>query len=191
MRALRLVPPLAWTALIFWLSTDSWSAAETTALLLPVLSRLMPWAAPEQIEVVHWLVRKGAHALEYGVLAASWSFALGNRDAWRRWLAPLGLSILTASLDELHQATTLARTASLADVVLDSAAAGAALIWWTGGVSALARWLTGALLWVAAAGGTALIALHWSVGLPARWLWYSTPVAWIALGLWRRRSRSR
>jgi hypothetical protein len=160
-------------------------------VLLPLLHRLMPWVTPEQIEVLHWLVRKAAHVGNYAVLAALWSLALGSRGAWRRWLAPLGLSMLTAALDELHQSTTLARTASLDDVLLDSAAAGAALIWLTGGFRPLVRWLTGALLWVAAAGGIALIALDWSAGVPARWLWWSTPAAWIALVFWRRRVRLR
>jgi VanZ family protein len=191
MRALRLVPPLAWTALIAWFSSESWSATETGALVLPLLHRLMPWMAPAQIEVVHWLARKGAHAVEYGVLAILWFHALGGRDARRRWLAPLGLSILTGALDELYQATTLTRTPSSADVLLDSAGAGAALIWLTGSLGALVGWITDALLWVAAAGGTALLALDWSAGAPARWLWCSTPAAWIALAFWRRRSRSR
>jgi len=76
-------------------------------------------------------------------------------------------------------------------VLLDSAGAGATLIWLAGGMPAVARWLTGALLWVAAAGGTALIVLDWSVGVPARWLWASTPAAWIALVFRRRLSRPR
>jgi VanZ family protein len=191
MRALRLVPPLAWTAFIVWLSTDTWSAAETASAILPVLHRLMPWATPEQIEIAHWLVRKTAHVVNYAVLAALWSFALGPRDAWRRWRAPLGLSILTAALDELYQSTTVARTASPADVLLDSAAAGAALVLVNVGLGPVVRSVTGALLWVAAAGGAALIALDWSVGVSPRWLWWSTPVAWIALVLWRRRLRTR
>ena len=187
MRALRLLPPLAWTALIAWLSTDTWSAAETGTLL----GRLVPWAGAEQLEIINWLARKGAHVTEYGVLAVLWSFALWNRDGRRRWLAPLGLSILTSALDELHQSTTLARTASWSDVLLDSAAAGVALAWRTGALPSLLRPLTAALLWVAAAGGTALIALDWSAGVSARWLWCSTPAAWIALVVWRRRLRSR
>ena len=80
MRALRLVPPLAWTLLIAWLSTDSWSATETAAFLLPLLHRLIPWATPDQIDALHWLIRKGAHVSEYAVLAALWSFALVRRD---------------------------------------------------------------------------------------------------------------
>ena len=190
MWALRGLPPLAWTALIAWFSTDSWSTTQTASLLLPLLHRLLPWAAPEQLEVLHWLARKAAHAAEYGVLAALWSRALGSRDAWRSWLAPLGLSILTAALDELHQSTTLTRTANAADVLLDSAGASAALIWLNGVVRPVARRLTGALLWVAAAGGTAVIALDWSAGVPAGWLWWSVPAAWIALVFWRRRRPS-
>jgi VanZ family protein len=189
--ALRLLPPIAWTALIAWLSTDTWSATETASVVLPLLHWLMPWATPEQAEILHGLIRKAAHVVDYAVLAALWSLALGSRGAWRRWLAPLGLSILTAALDELHQSTTLARTASANDVLLDSAAAGAALIVLTGGFRPLVRWLTGALLWVAAAGGVTLIALDWSAGVPARWLWLSTPAAWIALMFWHRWLRSR
>jgi len=70
MSALRVLPPLAWTALIAWFSTGGWSTTETSATLLPWLQRLLPWAAPEQLEALHWLARKGAHAVEYGVLAA-------------------------------------------------------------------------------------------------------------------------
>ncbi len=189
MRALRLVPPLAWTSLIVWFSTDSWSATETAALILPLLHRLLPWAAPEQIEALHWIGRKAAHVMEYGVLAALWSRALESLDAWRSWVAPLGLSILTAALDELHQSATLARMANAADVLLDSAGASAALIWLNIGGRFAVRQLTGALLWAAAAGGTAIIALDWSTGVPAGLLWWSVPAAWIALLFWRSRSR--
>jgi VanZ family protein len=194
MRALRLLPPLAWTGLIFWLSTDRWSAGETGAMFLPWLARLLPWAVPAEIELIHWLVRKSAHALQYGVLAALWSLALGDPVhpvAWRRWVVPLGLSIVTASLDELAQGTTSARGASPVDVLLDAAGAGVALIWRTGGLPAFTPRLTGALLWFAAVAGTALIVLDWSLGVPTPWLWMSTPAAWIALALWRRRSRHR
>ena len=121
MSTLRVVPPLAWTAMIAWFSTAGWSAVETASVLLPLLRWFAPSAGPEQLEAFHWLVRKTAHAAEYGTLGALWRWALGSRGAWRGWLAPLGLSILTAALDELHQSTTLTRTGSLGDVVLDSA----------------------------------------------------------------------
>ncbi len=188
--ALRVLPPLAWTAIIAWFSTTGWSAAETASVLLPLLRWLVPSAGPEQLEAFHWLVRKTAHAAEYGTLGALWRWALGTRGAWRGWFAPLGLSILTAALDELHQSTTLTRTASLVDVLLDSAGAAAALIALSGGIRLVLPWLTGALLWVAAAGGTALVALDWRAGVPAGWLWWSVPPAWIALAFWLRRRRT-
>src|SRR6266581_2485460 len=93
--ALRILPPLGWTALIAWFSTGGWSADATGSLLLPLLRWLLPEAAPEQLEAMHWLVRKAAHATEYGVLAVLWRSALDGREAWRSWLVPLGLSVLT------------------------------------------------------------------------------------------------
>ena len=179
---LRLLPPLAWTVLIAWFSTDTWSAAGTAPRLLVVLHWLLPGASPEQLDALHWLARKSAHVVEYAVLAVLWSRALVRRDRPRGWITPLGLSILTSVLDELHQSTTSARMGSVADVALDSAAAAAALIG-----DASARWLTSALLWIAAAGGTAIIAFDWSAGVPAGWLWVSVPAAWIALIFWWRR----
>jgi VanZ family protein len=189
MRVRRVLPPLAWTAVITWLSTDAFSAGATGAFIVPLLRWLLPAAPPENIETIHWVLRKVAHVTEYGVLAALWAWALMVRDGGRRWLAPFGLVVLTAVLDETHQSFTRMRTANPADVVLDSAAAGAVLIWMYGGPGNVVGWLTTLLLWVAAAGGAALIALDWSAGVPAGWLWWSVPAACVALTVWHRRHR--
>lgn len=183
--ALRLLPPLGWTVVILWLSTGRFAAAETAHVIIPWLEALLPWLAPEQLDALHWLLRKGAHLSEYALLAALWRLALapGGRAGWK-W--PLGLSILTAAVDELHQAITLSRGASVADVLLDAAGASGALIVAGGGAAIVGHRLTGGLLWVAAAGGTMLIALNWSAGVPSRWLWWSVPGAWVALVLWLR-----
>jgi VanZ family protein len=186
---LRLLSPLAWTALIAWFSTSGWSAAQTGSVLMPLFERLLPWAAPEQIDAIHWLIRKAAHVTEYGILAGLWRWALTTRHSARGWVAPLGLAIATATLDELHQATIQTRTGSATDVLLDSAAAAAALTIVGGGTAALLTPLTTLLLWVAAAGGSAMIALNWRVGAPSGWLWWSVPPAWIALAVWLLRRR--
>jgi len=186
---LRLLPPLGWTVLIAWLSTNDWGSARTGVVLLPLLQRLLPWAAPEQLAALHWLARKTAHVVEYGVLAASWRWALATRGARRAWLAPLGLSILTAALDELHQSAMPSRSARAADILLDAAGASAALIALDGSARAAVRWLTGGLLWVAAGGGMALLVLNWLVGAPSGWLWWSVPAAWIALAIWFQKGR--
>jgi len=184
---LRFLPPIAWTAIVVWLSGEGWGASSTGVLLTPFLSALFPWAAPEQIQAAHWLIRKAAHVSEYAVLAGLWRWALAARLS-PAGPAAFGLSVLTAALDELHQATTMTRTGSAGDVVLDSAAAAAALVALAAGRGALDH-LIGALLWVAAAGGTALIAVNWAAAAPSGWLWLSAPAAWIALALWRRSRR--
>jgi VanZ family protein len=189
MPALRFLPPLGWTLLIAWFSSDGWGAAHTGTVLLPLLRRLLPWAAHEQIAALHWLARKTAHAVEYGVLAASWRWALASREAFRGCLVPLALSILTAALDELHQATTLTRGGSPTDVLLDTAGAATTLLAVSRGIRRVLDRLTGALLWLAAAGGTALLALNWGIGAPSGWLWWSVPSAWVALAAWLMRPR--
>lgn len=190
MRAFRVLPALGWTLLIAWFSTSGWSAAETATVVFPALRWLWPGAVPEQLAALHWLARKAAHATEYGVLAALWHYALATREAPGRWRMPFVLSLLTASLDEFHQATTLTRTGSAADVVLDAAAAGAVLIALGAGARRALRWLIGALLGLAAVGGSALLALDWVAQTPSGWLWWSVPASWVALLVWLLRRRA-
>jgi VanZ family protein len=183
MTGARFLPAVLWTALIAWFSAEAWSAAGT-GFLVPFLASLVPWAAPEQLKAGVWLIRKCAHLVEYAVLAGLWRWAFAPRGT-AGWLA-FGLSLATAVLDEAHQATTVSRTGSIADVLLDAAGAAAALALLAGGGAAIDR-LIGGLLWIAALGGAALLAINWAVAAPAPWLWPSIPAAWIALFLWRRR----
>ena len=186
MMPMRFLPAILWTALIGWFSTDMWSASGPgTGFLTPLLSALLPWAYLEQIQGVIWLIRKAAHVTEYAVLATLWCWAFTPRGP-ASWRLAFGLSVLTAGLDEIHQATTVSRTGSIADVVLDTAGAAAALALLAGRGAAIDR-LIGGLLWIAALGGAALLAINWAVAAPAPWLWPSIPAAWIALFLWRRR----
>jgi len=118
---LRLLPPLCWTGLIAYLGGEQWDGAHTAAWLGPLLRALLPAASAEALATIHRLIRKAAHVAEYAVLAQLWRRALGG--AW----APLGLAVLTACLDELRQWFTPGRGASMADVLLDSAAAATAM----------------------------------------------------------------
>lgn len=119
---LRLLPPLCWTGLIAYFGGGQWSGAHTASWLGPFLRALLPIVSPEQLAVVHFIIRKTGHVIEYAVLAGLWRRALGGG-----WTA-LGLALLTACLDELRQSFTPGRTGSLYDVFLDGAAAGAALL---------------------------------------------------------------
>ena len=183
-RFVRWLAPLAWTALIAWGSSDQWSAPTTRARLGPLLGALSGWLSPEAVEAVHFALRKAGHITEYAVLALLWAWALGG---WRR---AIGISMATAFLDEAHQSTTLTREGSAADVALDSTSALAALAVRRIGLAAATSALTDALLWTAAAGGAVLLAIDLAAGAPSGWLWLTTPAAWLALGLRRRRSRT-
>jgi VanZ family protein len=182
------LPPVVWMAVIFWLSSDTGSAAETSPILLPLLRWLLPWATPGELDALHGLARKGAHVVEYTVLAALWFRALargrGLGPRASAWLALL-LSLGWAGLDELHQSFLLSRTGSAMDVVLDGAAALAALMVARAGWRAAADAATGALLWIALAGGAVALAVNAWAGVPSGALWLTTPLA--ALGLLARR----
>jgi hypothetical protein len=183
--ALRFLPPLAWSVLIAWFSGARWHGGATTPLLDPWLRALLPWATLEQIAGAHWLLRKTGHVIEYAVLALLWRRALAGGHASWRW--PLALAVLTAGLDEAHQALTPTREGRVADVLLDSGAVAAALGAATLGARRAADGVAWLLLWTAAAGGTVMLAIDLAAAAPAGWLWLSVPAAWLTLWIWRRR----
>ncbi len=143
---------------------------------------LFPWADPSALETIHWLIRKGSHVTEYAVLTALWDRAFRRGTSWSGYqvvLAPLFLSLVTACLDELHQAWVPNRTGSVLDVLLDGTASG--LTQW--GLVRRARggaflWsVTGAIAWIGLLLGTLLLALNWTLHLPTGALFFSSVTA--------------
>lgn len=193
MRPLFWVPPVAWMAVIFLLSTDTGSAEHTSRFLVPFFHLVSPGALPEQLEALHELTRKAAHLTEYGVLAALWFRALTTGRGWSAsaaaWAA-LAISVGWASLDEAHQSLVASRTASLTDVGIDTAGALITSLVAARGWRAVVDIAVTVLLWIAAVGGAATLALNLAVGLPPGWLWLTTPLAALAL-VYRRRIRDR
>lgn len=193
MRPLSWLPPVAWMAVIFLLSTDTGSAEHTGRFLLPLFRLVWPAASPEQLEALHGLTRKAAHLTEYGVLAALWFRALTTGGGWATsaaaWRA-LALSVGWAVLDEAHQALLPSRTASLSDAGIDTVGALVATLVAARGWRAVVDAAVTVLLWIAAVGGAATLVLNLTVGLPPGWLWLTTPLAAGAL-VYRRRVRDR
>ena len=189
MSVLPFVPPAAWMGVIFLLSTGRFSAEETGGWILPLLKALFPWASLPQLEFLHWLGRKTAHVIEYAILASLWYHAFWRTGRAGRPLAAFGLTVAYAITDELHQGWTGSRGASALDVVLDACGGGAALLLVAWGWGHAAEKVTGALLWLAAAGGSLLLLVYLAAGAPVRWLLVSVPPAWLALWAWRRRRR--
>lgn len=128
-------------SLIFTMSSDSFSVPRTSRILGPFFRWLLPSASPETIGDLVVLVRKGAHAYEYAVLA--WLAWRALREpfrgdargwiashAWGAWL----IATVYAASDEFHQSFVPSRGASPWDVLIDAcgAAAGIGLIWAVG-----------------------------------------------------------
>jgi|SRR5215470_11836109 len=122
-------PALLWAAVIFSLSTDSFSAEHTGS----VLQVLLGWVhlSEEQFESIHFFIRKCAHFTEYFVFCLLiYRGIRGQRQGWR-WLWGLSAWFVAAAysaLDEVHQAFVASRTASVYDSLLDSVGAFVAFI---------------------------------------------------------------
>ncbi len=121
------LPPLLWIAVIATGSSDLMSSAHTGLWLNDVIKAVIghPLPAPEFAEL-HFLLRKSAHLLEYGILSALWFRALRGDD--RRWriswaVTAILLTAAVASLDEWHQAYIPSRTSSPRDVLIDTTGA--------------------------------------------------------------------
>ena len=139
-------PVVAWLGIIRLESTDVASSANTSGLLYAVLSLLFPHINPQYVELINEVLRKTGHFLGYGILGALVFFALRNtnrdrnaplllrrlgmymHDFWRmEWvLLGMGVTVITAALDEIHQSFMPSRTGRWQDVVLD--ACGAAVL---------------------------------------------------------------
>lgn len=127
----RYGPAFLWMGMIFLLSTDRFSRAETERFLLPLLAWFFPGAALETLALLHTALRKLGHLTEYGILAVLWYRARAYRTfAWvpeAAWLALLVAAAYALS-DEVHQALVASRTGSVLDVAFDAGGAAAALL---------------------------------------------------------------
>ena len=113
------IPVILWGALIFTLSTSTFSAVNTAKIIDPILRWTIPGISAVAVDVSHMLIRKAAHFTEYGILF--WLLIRGPM-AQRPYLA-LMLCVVYALTDEGHQVFVPGRTASLYDVALDSTGA--------------------------------------------------------------------
>ena len=129
LRVWEWLPTILWAVLISLASTDAFSEAHTSLIILPILHWLMPHASAATLEHAHVFIRKGAHFTEYFIFSVLLLRAVrGDRGGWRlRWaLAALAVAAGYSALDEFHQSFVPSRTASPWDSLLDTAGAATA-----------------------------------------------------------------
>jgi VanZ family protein len=118
---------MALTVLIWNLGSDDFSSIETSRFLRPLLDWLFPGLSAEGLDAVHFAVRKGAHALEYGVHAVltlravviTWGLSFP-----RSAILAIAFALALAACDEGRQSFSDTRGGSWTDVLLDLTAAG-------------------------------------------------------------------
>lgn len=129
------LPAVGWAVLISVLSTDSFSSEHTGRFLIPILHWFFRSASEDTLEILHGVIRKSAHLVEYFVLGLLLYRALRGREQgwrlkWAIWAAAIAAGY--AACDEFHQVFVPSRTASPWDALLDTVGASAAQVatWW-------------------------------------------------------------
>jgi VanZ family protein len=109
---------------IFWASTGTFSAQNTSLIIEPLLLFLAPSISPERIDMIHTAIRKSGHIIEYFILGLLLlrAFRMGSKELKmrRRTFFSIIVVILYAATDEFHQSLVSGRTASLFDICLDT-----------------------------------------------------------------------
>jgi len=120
-------PVVMMFALMYYFSTDVFSAENTRSVFEKIFLWFSPHANKHAILKFNYIVRKSAHFTEYAVLGALLfrAFRAGNPIRWRfNWaLYSFLFSVVWALLDELHQSFTQKRGGSIWDSLLDSTGA--------------------------------------------------------------------
>ena len=123
-------PALLWAAVIFIMSTDTFSAQHTAWVIEPILRWFIPGLTHPQFYLIHHYIRKSAHFVEYFIFCLLLFRGIrGSRIGWRwSWgLTALFIASGYSALDEIHQAFVASRQASPYDSLLDSIGATFAL----------------------------------------------------------------
>ena len=127
------LPAALWMGVIFAMSAMPGDVSGDTSgrlmkLLLWLLSLLLGQEAAAGIpaDVLHLLIRKGAHMAEYAVLLLLYHRALRMEQAKRPGLCALILCAAYAATDEFHQGFVAGRGPGVIDVGIDTLGAGIA-----------------------------------------------------------------
>lgn len=122
----RYLPLVAWLCFIFFASTDSFSAGNTSRIIGPLVLWLFPHTTAETLATIQIFTRKLAHFTEYAILGFLAARAFRTSPRW--FLIAAILIVVYALLDEYHQSFVPSRTASIYDSFIDMAGGLTALL---------------------------------------------------------------
>lgn len=120
------LPLVAWLAFIFFASSDSFNAGNTSRIIGPLVLWFFPHTSPETLATIHFITRKVAHFTEYAILGFLAARAFRTSSRW--FLISAILIVVYALLDEYHQTFVPSRTPSIFDSFIDMAGGISALI---------------------------------------------------------------
>ena len=122
-------PLVVWLLTIFFMSTDLFSANETSKIIVPLLKFFFPGLSPAQLSLGHMIIRKLGHITEYFILAIFTYRTMRHQypDLAQAKVRTIVFVALAASLDEIHQRFTAFRTPSPVEVGYDCLGAVTAL----------------------------------------------------------------
>jgi VanZ family protein len=126
------LPVAAMLAVMYYFSTDVFSADNTRSIIEKIFLWFVPHASKHAMATLNYAVRKSAHFTEYAVLG-SFLFRAFRADDPMRWRVKWAVYSFVAAgswalLDEFHQTLTRTRGGSVWDALLDSTGALFALI---------------------------------------------------------------
>jgi VanZ family protein len=105
----------------FTFSTNSFSSAETSRFVVPILKFVLSHPSEEQLEFWHHVIRKTAHVTEYCILGllVYRAFQIDIPRPWSVRILTLLFVAVAASFDEFHQSFVPSRGSSVFDVGWD------------------------------------------------------------------------
>jgi VanZ family protein len=117
----RVVPPLLWVAVIAILSEPVFSYAHSLEILERATNSITDRLSHHAAMLVVTVLRKSAHAIEYGILAGFlWPvFAPGRFRPLERITAILLLVFIAACMDEMRQTGMAGRIGQFSDALID------------------------------------------------------------------------
>ena len=115
---------LLWLSLIFVISGKAFSGQNTSAIIEPIIHWSFPGMSAKTLNLIHQLLRKFGHVIEYYVLGLLLLYAFRKVSVgfqpWRRTVPAVIVLLLCAVGDELHQFFVSGRHALVVDVGIDT-----------------------------------------------------------------------